>query len=142
MKLVDTNLLLYAYRSDMEQHQAAKAWLEGALWAPEPLCLSCTVIVGFIRISSNPRTFENPHPIGECNQIVSSWLELDSVWVLNPGPRHWEILDDLLVDSQCRGDIVMDAHLAALAIEHGATVYSTDRDFLRFDGLRLVNPLA
>ena len=84
----------------------------------------------------------HPYSMTEASQIVDAWLDLDNVDVLQPGNRHWQILRNVLVNAQIRGSMVSDAHLAALAIEHGATLYTTDKDFSRFDGLRVVNPLV
>jgi len=98
-------------------------------------------ILAFVRISTNPRILELPLTTGEAIKIVSSWLARANVTVLSPGDRHWEIMQNLLVEGQATGPLVTDAHLAALAIEHGATLASADRDFARFPGLKLLNPL-
>ena len=142
MKLLDANLLLYAFHPDSGEHEKAKQWLAKTLSNPDMVYLSWHGIVAFIRISSHPNIFENPLTTTECSQIVSEWLARENVRIANPGPRHWEVFDHVLQDGQCRGAIVTDAHLAALAIEHGLTFYTTDRDFNRFDGLRVVNPLT
>lgn len=142
MKLLDVNLLLYAYHASSPQHHAAKQWLQEALSAPAPVCLSWQTTTAFTRISMSPRVFERPLSTPECVDIVNGWLAVPSVRVLTPGQRHWEVFSDLLLHAQCRGPLVMDAHLAALAVEHGATLYTTDRDFTRFRGLAVVNPLS
>ena len=141
MILVDANLLLYAYNTDAEQHAQAREWLEAALSSPQLFGLSWQTITAFIRISTNPRAFPNPFSIQEAMEIVSSWLARPSVTILIPGERHWTILSELLTQGQAYGPLVMDAHLAALAIEHGATLCTTDRDFSRFPGLLVMNPL-
>ena len=98
-------------------------------------------VLAFLRISTNPRALEHPFPVSEAVAIVSEWLDRPMVTVLGPGERHWEILRNLLQEGQAPGPLVMDAHLAALAIEHGAALSTSDRDFARFPGLRLSNPL-
>jgi hypothetical protein len=104
--------------------------------------LSWATILAFLRISTTTGIFERPFSGTEAAAIVSGWLEPPVVAILNPGERHWEILCELMTKGQAHGPLIMDAHLAALAIEHGATLATTDRDFSRFPGLRIVNPLA
>ena len=96
----------------------------------------------FLRSITNPRLFERPLTIAEASAHVSSWLAQPSAGILEPGERHWEILRQLARDGQATGPLVMDAALAAIAIEHGATLCTTDRDFARFPGLTWTNPLA
>jgi toxin-antitoxin system PIN domain toxin len=139
--LVDANLLIYAYNPSLERHETARNWLERILNRPEPLRLAWVTLLAFLRISTDPRAFEHPLTVGEAVPIVSEWLARPIVGVLGPGDRHWEILSELLTRTGARGPDVMDAHLAALAIEHGATLATTDRGFVRFPGLRTVNPL-
>jgi toxin-antitoxin system PIN domain toxin len=98
-------------------------------------------IVAFLRISTNPRVFERPLSTGEAETTVSSWLALPAISTIDPGERYWEVLKGLLHRAQVSGPLVTDAALAALAIEHGATLCTTDRDFARFPGLRTFNPL-
>jgi toxin-antitoxin system PIN domain toxin len=105
------------------------------------MALSWSTIVAFLRIGTNPRVFERPYRAGEAVAIVQQWLEAPTVSVLEPGERFWDILRSLLVEARAEGPIVSDAALAALAIEHGATLCSTDRDFRRFPGLKLHDPL-
>ena len=141
MTIVDANLLLYAYDATSRRHRGARSWLEEQFSGPAPVGLPWAVLLAFVRISTNPRVLTRPLPIAEATEIVSSWLEVPCVVVPGPGPGHWEILVGLLSASQARGPLVSDAHLAALAIEHGAALATTDRDFTRFDGLRLVDPI-
>jgi len=140
--LIDVNLLLYAYNPSFAQHAAARAWLEKALSRPEPVRLAWITLLAFLRIATNPRAFEHPLAIDEAAAIVSAWLQRPMVEIVEAGERHWEILQPLLLDNQLRGAMVMDAELAAIAIEHGAILYTTDRDFDRFAGLRTANPLT
>lgn len=142
MILADANLLLYAYNADAADHAKAKDWLEGELSGSSLLCLSWQTITAFIRISTNHRAFLRPFSIEEAVKIVSSWLVRPQCRVLSPTDRHWEIFAELLVKEKTVGPLVMDAHLAALAIEHGATLATTDRDFARFALLKAVNPLV
>lgn len=141
MILVDANILLYAYHRRAPQHEPARAWVEAAFSGREPVRLAWVTILAFLRISTNPRVFEMPLSIAEATAAVASWLPLPAVAVLDPGDRYSEILSGTMKDGQTVGPLVMDAALAALAIEHGATLCSTDGDFRRFRGLRLQNPL-
>lgn len=141
MILADANLLLYAYNTSAEQHSRARQWLEKVLPGPQLFALSWQTITAFLRIGTNPRAFPHPFSITEATEIVSEWLERPSVTILLPGERHWAIMSGLLLQGQAYGPLVMDAHLAALAIEHGATLYSTDKDFSRFPALQVINPL-
>ena len=142
MILVDANLLLYAYNTSSEHYEAARRWLELLLSKPhQPVGLAWVTILGFLRISTNPRAFPAPYSLAEAVSFVSGWLAVPAVAVVNPGERHWEILSRLLPAGQARGALVTDAHLAALAIEHGAVLHTTDRDFARFAGLRTLNPV-
>lgn len=142
MILVDANLLLYAYNTSSEHHGGARRWLEGLLSRPQqPIGLPWATVLAFLRISTNSRAFPSPYSIAEAASFVSDWLANPAVTLLGPGERHWPILSSLLSTAQIRGPLVTDAHLAALAIEHGAVLYTTDRDFARFPGLRTLNPL-
>ncbi len=141
MILIDANLLLYAYDPSSPHHQSARNWLEATFSEPEPVGLAWITVLAFIRIGTSPRPLENPFSINEATAIVTEWLERPMVTLVNPGERHWQILRDMMAKGQARGPLVTDAHLAALAIEHGATLATTDRDFARFPGLKFFNPL-
>ena len=108
----------------------------------EPVRLAWITIFAFLRISTNPRVFEQPLSGAEARTHVASWLDLPAVATLEPTERYWGILSGLLDSGQVSGALVMDAALAALAIEHGATLCTVDRDFTRFSGLKLLNPLT
>lgn len=142
MILTDANLLLYAYNADTVEHQKAKQWLESQLGAPELFGFAWQAITAFLRISTNPRALAKPFTIGEASAIVTEWLEQPQAVVLMPGERHWGIFSGMLRIGQATGPLVMDAHLAALAVEHGCTLATTDRDFARFPNLRTINPLG
>jgi len=138
--LVDVNLLLYAYDSSSTHHEAARAWWEEALVKPQPVKLAETTILAFLRITTHPRLHQ-PLSMAEAVAIVEDWLSRPMVDVLKAGERYWQILTLLLHNYQVRGSLLMDAHLAALAMEHGALLCTHDRDFQRFEGLRVEYPL-
>lgn len=141
MILVDANLLLYAYNQDSPHHAIARAWLESEISSGKPVRLALVTLLAFVRIGSDNRVFSEPLSPAEACDIVQSWLETPNVQMLAPGPRTWTHLAELCDRGQARAALVMDAHLAALALEHGAAVASTDRDFNRFDGIKTINPL-
>lgn len=142
MILTDVNPLLNAYNRDFPAHAAARMWWERTVNDGEPIGLAWVTILGFIRIVTNPRALLNPMPVAEALAAAKSWLDLPNVDIVEPGPRHPEILFRLLVEAGVAGNLTTDAHLAALAIEHQARLASTDTDFARFPGLRWFNPLA
>jgi toxin-antitoxin system PIN domain toxin len=139
--LIDANILLHAYHPRSEHNERARSWLEATLSGPEPVRLAWWTILAFLRVTTSPRVFEQPLSMAEAEEPVASWLALPAVCALEPGDRYWGILRGLLRAAQVSGPLVMDAALAALALEHGTTLYSTDRDFARFPGLRVINPL-
>lgn len=137
----DANLLLYAEDSLSNQHQRARDWWDGVLSRSEPVHLCWPVLNAFIRIATNPRLHERPLTMGEAIERVSSWLAQPCVRLIGPTENHWLIFQEQLITSGAAGNLVSDAHLAALAIEHGNTLYSSDQDFARFPSLRWTNPL-
>lgn len=141
MILVDVNLLLYAHNQASPQHSSARGWLESTLSGDRQVGLPWHTLLAFLRISTNPRLFPRSFSIEESSAIVDEWLQMPQVAILQPGERHWSILQRLLTSGQAAGNLASDAHLAALAIEHGALLCTTDRDFARFPGLRWENPL-
>ncbi len=141
MILVDANLLLYAYTPDSAQHDASRRWLEGVLSGNEPVRFAWLTLWAFIRIATNPRVFVHPLSPREAWTAAASWLAQPNAGILEPGEDHLERLGVLLHSGQAAGPLAMDAALAAIAIEHGATLYTTDRDFGRFDDLDWQNPL-
>ena len=142
MTLIDANLLLYAYHPQAPEHEASRRWLERTLTGPELVRFAWITLWAFLRISTNPRVYERPLSSLEAEAAVSSWLAQPVAGILEPGERHWEILRRLLREGQTFGPLVMDAEIAAIAIEHGATLYTTDRDFSRFPTLKVANPLG
>lgn len=141
MKLIDANLLLYAYDQSSPHHSAARSWLEQTFSGKEQVWLAWMSVLAFLRISANPRALQNPLRMKEACTIVAQWLALPQLAVLNPGERHWEILKSLVIETELRSQHVADAHLAALAIEHGAVLCTHDRDFARFRGLKVNYPI-
>jgi toxin-antitoxin system PIN domain toxin len=140
--LVDANLLVYAKFSDLPQHQTARAFLEGALNTPARVGLPWPSLLAFLRLASNPRIFAEPLSVGDAWAQVCEWLGHPRVWVPEPTTDHRDVLGRLLVEGRATGNLVPDAHLAALAICHGLTLCSTDSDFARFAGLDWRNPLS
>jgi hypothetical protein len=136
VKLLDANILLYAYNTASDHHKRARHWLETALTGSVPVAFCWPTILAFLRIATNPRAVRRPLA------IVDSWFAVPVATLLHPTDRHWQILGDLLVAGQASGPLASDAHLAALAIEHGATLFTNDRDFARFPGLKVEYPLV
>ncbi len=141
MILIDANLLLYAYDTTSEHHANARRWLERAFFGPEPVCLAWMTILAFLRIVTHPNALRRPMTLAHAVSLVSEWLAQSTIRIVEATPRHWQLLEELLVEGQAKGPLVMDAHLAALAIEHGAILCTRDRDFRRFRSLRLLDPL-
>ena len=140
MILVDANIVLHAYHPQSEHHKACRLWIEENFSAPSPIGLPWLTIWAFLRISTNPRAFEKPLAMKEAAAITSSWFDVAAVRVVVPGERYWEILGNLLLEAQVSGPLVTDAALAAMAIEQGASVCTTDRDFARFPEVQIVDP--
>ena len=142
MKLVDLNVLLYVVNQDAEHHQAVLDWWQKALNGDESIGLPWLVLLGFLRIATNPKIFPKPLVATTAIDKIDTWLSVPTVCVVAEKPDHWQILRTLLADTGVAGNLTTDAHLAALAISHGAVLASCDRDFARFAGLRWENPGA
>jgi toxin-antitoxin system PIN domain toxin len=143
MIIPDTNLLLYAHVPSFREHSAAKSWLEDSLNSgKETVGLSWQVIISYIRIGTNPKLFQTPITVTEADTQMTRLIKHPLVEIILPQSGHWEIFINLIKKEQVTADLVMDAHLAALAIEHKAGLATTDRDFTRFGGLKFFNPLA
>jgi uncharacterized protein len=140
--LVDANVMLYAEDRLSPCHEAARAWWDAELSSDSPVCLSWTVLSAFIRIATNPRVFEQPLSLGQAASRVQSWLDQPCTRIVHATDRHWEVFRQMLIGGQAAANLVTDAHLAALAVEHGCQLISTDADFARFPGLKWKNPLA
>lgn len=141
MILSDINLLLYAHNKAAKEHEQAKNWLEKTL-NEDTLCLSWHTIMGFVRISTSARIFPNPFTSPEAISNIRKLVEHSNSVTIVPGRSHFSIFERLVAESKISGAMLMDAHLAALAIEHGATLASNDRDFRLFDGLNLLDPIG
>lgn len=141
MIVPDLNLVVYAYNEDAPQHAKAKLWWEDCLSGAEPVGLAWVVVLGFVRLMSNRRVLVRPMSAPEALAQCRSWLQRSQVRSILPGPTHLDILSGLL-EGPVGPNLVTDAHLAALAIEHQAELYSNDSDFVRFSGLAWRNPLA
>lgn len=142
MILVDANLLVYAANQTAPEHERARTWLDARLNGTARVGLPWPSLLAFIRIVSNPAILRNPVTPAEAWRQVEDWLGCDAAWIPLPGVQHGEVLGKLLGDPIVTSRLVPDAHLAALAIEHGLTLCSTDGDFTRFRGLKWENPLA
>jgi toxin-antitoxin system PIN domain toxin len=140
--LVDANVCLYAHDSTSPRHEPARRWLVSALGGAEPVRFPWATVLAFIRLTTNPRVYERPLSVGEAAAAVDAWLSSPAGGTVEPTERHWPILKEILEDADATGPLVADAHVAALALEHGATLATTDRDFRRFPGLRLLDPTA
>ena len=141
MILVDANLLLYAHISSFRQHDAARAWLDIQLNGTARVGLPWVSLLAFLRLATNARVFERPLSMADAWQQVREWLSCETVWAPEPTERHSECLGHLLALPGVQANLVPDAHVAALAIEHGLTLCSTDGDFARFPGLKWLNPI-
>jgi len=139
--LADANLLVYAHVATFLQHDKARAWLDDRLNGTAPVGIPWPTILAFVRLVTNPRIFERPENIEVAWKQVEEWLDCPPVWIPQPTQRHREILGPLLITQTIRANLVPDAHLAALAIEHALILCSTDGDFGRFQGLRWENPI-
>ena len=141
MIIPDINLLIYAYDSTSSWHDRAQKWWASCLSGTTPVGIPWVVALGFVRLWTNPRVFANPMPVDVASAHVESWLDRRIVRIVNPGPRHAEILFAFLRSVGKGGNLTTDAHLAALAIESRATLHTADTDFLRFPGVKWTNPL-
>ncbi len=140
--LVDANLLLYAVDASSHLHDAAAAWLTKAVNGPGRVGLPWLVLGAFMRIATHPRASEHPLAPQAAWSYVQDWLAADTVWIPNPTERHAAILRNLITSYRLGGNLVTDAQLAALAVEHGLVVCSADTDFARFTEIRWLNPVA
>jgi hypothetical protein len=142
MDLPDINVLIYAHRQDAPRHFDYATWLSKLATAPQPFALSSVTLSGFLRIVTNHRIFRPPTPMNValafCRQLLA---RPNAVWI-EPGARHWSIMTELIEQCGIQGAMVSDAYVAALAIEQGCELVTTDKDFERFPNLRHRHPLA
>lgn len=142
MIVIDANVLLYAHDSTDPRHGPTARWLEATVDGDEVVGLALVTLLAFIRISTDPRVYQTPITATRAIGLVESWLGRGNVHLIGPTDAHWRTLADLVVGGKARGPVVMDAHLAALTVEHGATLATTDRDFSRFPGVRTIDPTS
>lgn len=142
MILTDVNLLIYAVNSDAPNHRTAKLWLETVLSGQETVGFPWIVLLAFVRLTTRPGLFRHTLPVETALDLIAAWVNQPSATIVHPGLRHLPVLRELLLASGSGGNLTSDAHLAALAMEHGAELCSADGDFARFKGLRWRNPLA
>jgi uncharacterized protein len=138
--VLDANLLVYAHVAQFPQHERARVWLDDRLNGSLPVGFPWPTLVAFLRLVTNPRIFERPESVGRAWGQVARWLDSAVAWIPQPTEKHRAVLGSLLASGA--GNLVPDAHLAALAIEHGLVLCSSDSDFARFPNLRWDNPLA
>ncbi len=142
MKILDANLLLYAVNAEAPQHARARTWLEEVLAGSETIGFAWTVLLAFVRLSTRAAVFPRPLTAQDSLDLIEVWLRQPCSTIVHPRERHLRILRDLIAPLGTGGNLASDAHLAALAIEHGAELCSCDSDFSRFPGLRWRNPLT
>lgn len=140
--LVDANILLYAVDETSPLHARARAWLEATLNGAHRVAIPWESYRAFLRIATNPRALDEPLSIEGAWELVEAWLDAPTSWIPVPGPGHRQLLSRLLREHDLRGNLVMDAVLAAYCLEHGLAIVSNDSDFARFGELRWINPLA
>lgn len=141
MIILDANILLYAYDLESQLHSKAKGWVEQILSGDELVGLPWQTLAAFIRVVTNQRLPGVRYTPEEVVEVVNEWLAQPNVRTIGPGERHWEAFRGMLTNGQACGPLTTDAELAALTVEHGGVLHTTDRDFARFPGLRWVNPL-
>lgn len=141
MKVPDANLLLYAVDESSARHDVARPWVERMIGGTETVGLAWSVLLAFVRLTTKPQVVAAPFAVDEALDVVYGWLARPNVVVVHPTDRHAAVLRELLTPLGAGGNLTSDAHLAALAIEHGAELCSSDADFSRFSGVRWVDPL-
>ena len=142
MILPDVNILLYALNEQSPFHERAKTWVESALSSTETIGLAWLVLLGVLRTSTSARIFERPLTVNKAFDLIEGWLARPTSLVIHPGPRHHQVLRELLDATGTGGNLVSDAHLAALAIEYDAAIATNDHDFGRFPRVRVIYPLS
>ena len=142
MILIDANILIYAHESSFAQHAKAHDWLDAQLNGFAPVGIPWSSVTAFLRIVTNPRVFKDPEPMADAWRQARDWLSAETVRVPQPTDKHAQVFGEFLLLSGVDSNLVPDAHLAALAVEHGLTLCTTDGDYARFPGLRWLNPLA
>lgn len=141
MRLLDANILVYAHREDAPGHEELHAWLLDVLDGDEPFGLTSVVSTAFVRIVTHRRIFDPPSPLESAVAFIDDLRSQDLCLPVEPGARHWQLFKEMCQRADARGNLVTDAHLAAVAIEAGGEIVTTDRDFTRFPGVRATHPL-
>jgi toxin-antitoxin system PIN domain toxin len=142
VKIPDVNLLIYAADTEAPKHRPARRWLEKLLGGEDTVAFPWVVLLAFVRLTSNPAVFREPFTVHEALRIVDGWLRQPNTLTVDPTDRHLPVLTDLLAEAGTGGNLVTDAHLAALTIEHAAELLTSDHGFSRFPGLRWSDPLV
>lgn len=141
MRLPDVNVLVYAFRDAAPDHERYRAWIQALIGAEEPFAIADAVLVGFVRVATHRRVFDPPATLEEAFGFTDALLRAPNAIRVTPGPRHWELFERMCREGAARGNLIPDAYLAALAIDTGCELITTDRDFARFPGLRWRHPL-
>ena len=142
MIIPDVNVLVYAHDSTSPRHLVAKSWFENALRGSEDIGFLLVVALGFVRLLSNPKIVLNPIAPMHLVSTVESWLQIPNARMIQPGMRHFELMQKLFAESQAGTNLITDVHIAAAALEHNATLVSNDTDFRRFAGVKIFNPFV
>jgi uncharacterized protein len=140
MILLDVNILVYAEDKSSPLHGSVRQWLDRHILVRTQLMLTWHVLSGFMRIVTNPKAVSRPLAPSAACEALTHWLSLENVIIIHPSPAYWSTLEPLIRQTEATGNLLMDAHLAALAIEHGAALASCDQDFAKFQGLHWINP--
>jgi hypothetical protein len=142
MIVLDANLLLYAYDKESPHYAKSRPWIERTFSGSEAVGLPWQTIAAFVRVATNVRLLRGRIPATRVMELVEEWLAQPNVRVLTPGDNHWPLFRRMILEGQAFGPLASDAQLAALTMENGGILYTADRDFARFPGLRWINPLA
>jgi hypothetical protein len=142
MILIDVNVLVYAHREDADRHPNFHAWLENLLKAPSAFGISQQVLSGFLRVVTHPKVFSTPSPLKTALEFANLLRNHPRAVMVGPGPSHWDIFETFCIECNAKGNLIADAYLAALAVEHGCEWITTDRDYARFRGLKWRHPLS
>src|SRR3954469_17903697 len=142
MILPDVNVLVLAHRRDQDDHEQVRSWLEDEVNSDRPFALADVAVAGFLRIVTNPRIYERPSKLSTALDFVDGLVEQPTCVAVSAGPNHWDIFRRVLRAGDARANLVPDAHLGAIAIEHGATIATRDRGFARFGDVRWLDPVG
>jgi len=140
--VLDANVLIYAHDETSPHHEPARQWIEDTFSGSDEIGIALVSILAFLRVMTNPGIFGAPVTVADAIEIVTEWLSRPNVGIVQPTGRHFEVLKDVARSGKARGPLLMDAHIAALSLEHGATLCTTDRDFARFKGVRIEDPIG